>query len=84
MEEKWIDIETRHTARDSRVAEAAWMGFARTRLVQKAIVRMPLGVKTRKTGSIESVSGWERQITGACYHLLSFCEAHDFAEDSGR
>ena len=84
MKEKRDDIETRHMPRDERVASAAWMGFARTRLVPQTIARTPLRVKAGETRSIESVSGCRMQITGACYCLLSFREAHDLAGDSGR
>lgn len=77
-------IETRCSADGARAVLAAWTGFARTRFLQRAIARTPLRVKAREIRCIDSVSGCRRQITGSCYFLLSFREAHDFAGDSGR
>jgi hypothetical protein len=77
-------IKTRHVSRDERAALAARTGFARTRLVPRAIARAPLRVTARETRSIESVSGGRPQITGSCYFLLSIREAHDLVGYSGR
>jgi len=84
VEGKRDGIETRHTSRDECPGLAAWMGFACTRFLQRAIAGEPSRVKARETRSIESVSGYRSQITGACYCLLSFREVHDLAGDSGR
>jgi hypothetical protein len=74
VEEKRDVIETGHMARDERAGLAAWAGFARTYL----------RVKTRETGSINSVSGSRTQIAGACYRLLCLRESHGLPGDSGR